>query len=69
MIKAVTDKTNNNKDVVLKHFLWRFFLALIYYVIKSVLFRSSILSFCTILGRLVCMIKAAEKDKIKAKRQ
>ena len=69
MIKAVTDKTDDNKDIALKHFLRRFFLALICHVVRSVPFQSPILSFCAILDRSVRMIKVAERDKIKAKEQ
>jgi hypothetical protein len=68
-IKAATDKTDDNEDVALKHFLQRFFLALICHVVGSVPFRSPILSFCAMLGRLVRMTKVAEGEEIKAKGQ
>jgi hypothetical protein len=50
VINAAGATGDDAADVRLKQVLWRFFLALICYVVGSVLFRSPILSFCAMLG-------------------
>ena len=72
VIKAAMDKLDENKedvDAVLKHFLRRFFFALICHVVESVPFKSPVLSFCAMLGRSIHMTKVAEGEEIKAKGQ
>jgi hypothetical protein len=61
-------KSGNDADnVELQHLLRRFFLALIYYVVGSIAFRSPVLSFCIVLSRTIHMVKVANREKIETK--
>jgi hypothetical protein len=47
-------KDREEAKLALKHAIQRLYLALICYIVGSVPFKSSVLSFCAILSRKVC---------------
>jgi predicted S18 family serine protease len=54
IIEALALKDKGETKLALKHTIRRLYLALIYYTIGSVLFKSPVLSFYTMLSRKVC---------------
>jgi hypothetical protein len=53
IMEALVLKDKEEAKLALKHAIRRFYLALIYYIISSVPFKSLVLSFCTILSRKI----------------
>jgi hypothetical protein len=59
---------NNTDNIELQHLLRRFFLTLICHVVRSVTFRSPVLSFCAVLSKTIRIVKMANGEKIETKR-
>jgi hypothetical protein len=53
IIEALALEDEEEAELALKHAIRRLYLALIYYTISSMLFKSAVLSFCAILSRKV----------------
>jgi hypothetical protein len=52
-MEALAVKDEKEAELALKYVIRRFYLALICYIVSSVLFKSPVLSFCVILSRKV----------------
>jgi hypothetical protein len=52
-MKVLVIKDKKKAELVLKYIIQRFYLALIYYTISSILFKSLVLSFYIILSRKI----------------
>jgi hypothetical protein len=58
IMKALDLEDGEEAELALKYIIRQLYLALIYYTVGSVSFKSPVLSFCTILSR-----KVREKDR------